>query len=211
MGTLTQTDVGEKVKAMNAVYQPDGRCSSVADRPHMQALIERLRNYTDQVQSEADRLGLVDDENVAQWALDMAHWRERLAGYQQALDVAVKTAGEASCEEIYGSVVGPLLDGNFAAAVNTSGIVNPEVPSPPDIATPYMLGNQVVTYREFQAQNFDALIGYFIDEAKNLAKKAGKIAKRSAPSVLAIGAGLALGALALGYLSGQVQKKVTRE
>lgn len=211
MGTLTTSDVGEKVRAMNALYQPDGRCSSVADRPHMQDLVDRLRNYTDQVQSEADRLGLVDDENVAQWATDLAHWRERLAGYQMALDDAEKTSGKASCEEIYGSVVGPLLDGNFADARNSSGILNPAVPTVPDIATPYMLGNQVVTYREFQAENFDALIGYFLEEAKRVGKRIKKAAKKAAPSVLQIGVGLALGALAVGYIAGEVKKKVKTE
>ena len=210
MGILTVQDVGEHVKAMNALYQPDGKCSAIADRPHMLDLVGQLRSYTDQVQEEADRLGLTDDTNVAQWALDLARWRERLAAYQSALDDATKVAGTTSCVEIYSTVVGPLLDGDFSGAISTAGIVNPAVPSVPDVATPYMLGNQVVTYREFQAENFEALIGYFIDEAKNLGRRVAKAAKKAAPSFLMIGAGLVLGAIAIGYVGGAVHKKVAK-
>lgn len=210
MATLTTKDVGALVKKMNALYQPKGKCSPIADRPHMQAVVNKLYSYTTQVQDEADRLGLVDDEYVAQWASDMAHWRERLASYQAAINHATQPAGRVSCEELYGTVVGPLLDGNFTKATVTAGIMSPAVRSIPDVATPYMLGNQVIIYREFQADNFAAFIRFFIDEAKALGKKIAKAAKSAAPSVLAIGAGLALGALAVTYVASEVNKKVTK-
>lgn len=212
MGILTTKDVGALVKKANKLYQPKGKCSRLADRPHMQLLVTRLRSYTEQVQAEADRLGLVEDENVAQWATDMAYWRQRLAAYQEALDAAVKPSGRPSCEEIYDTVVGPLLNGNFtkASADGTAGIVNPAVRTVPDVAVAYMLGNQVVVYREFQAENFAALMGYFIESAKELGKKVAKAAKSAAPSVLAIGVGLALGAVALNHVAGTVKKRVAR-
>lgn len=208
MGVLTASDVAKHVKAMNNLYQPDGRCSAIADRPHMRALVARLSDYTDQVEEEANRLGLVDDLNVAQWAIDLASWRERLASYQQSLEEETGTTGHASCEELYDTVVGPLLDGNYAKAPVTSGIMNPAVRSVPDVATPYMLGNQVVTYREFQAQNFEALIGYFVDEARALRERVVSATKSAAPSILAIGVGLALGAAALVYLGKNMNRRV---
>jgi hypothetical protein len=206
MPQLKPQDVGEILKRMNALYQPEGRCSKVADKPHLQDLANRLRSYTDQVQAEADRQGLGDDANVAQWATDMQSWRVRLASYQQALDEATQPRGMPSCEELYPTVVGPLLDGVFSGAKSTEGILNPAVATVPDISTPYMLGNQVLVYRDFQADNFKALVDYFVDEAKRVGKKIAKTAKRSAPSVLMVGLGVALGAAGIGYLVSEAKK-----
>ncbi len=210
MAKLTQQDVGDILKRMNALYQPEGRCSTVADKPHLQDLVNRLRSYTDQVQGEADRQGLSEDSNVAQWATDMQSWRVRLASYQQALDEAVQPKGMASCEELYPTVVGPLLDGVFAGAKSTEGIVNPAVATVPDISTPYMLGNQVLVYQEFQADNFRALVDYFVEEAKNVGRKIRKAAKKAAPSVMMIGIGIALGAAGIGYLASEAKKGLNK-
>lgn len=210
MGTLKATDVGNLVSKMNLLYQPSGKCSPITDKPHMQDLVDLLRGYSDQVQGEADENGLSEDMNVAQWATDMASWRDRLGGYQAALDAATHESGMLSCEELYPTVVGPILDGKFAGALSTAGISNPAVVTVPDIAAPYMLGNQVLVYGEFQAQNFEALINYFIDEAKSVAKKVGKAAKMAAPSLLKIGVGLVLGVGAVSYALGSAKKGMAK-
>lgn len=218
MGTLTSTDVGALVRKMNKVFQPAGKCSAVADAPHMQELIDKLRDYTNQVQEEADSNGyawisssiftpaLTDSENMGQWITDMANWRERLSGYQAALEQAEVTDGVDSCREIYGTVVGPLLDGVFSDALSTAGIVNPAVPSVPDVAYPYMLGNQVAVWQEFQKQNFAALIGYFVEEGKRVMKTIARGVKRGAPSALMVGAGVGLAAIGIGWAIGQAKK-----
>ncbi len=210
MAQLTTTDVGENMKRLNALYQPEGRCSKVADKPHMQDLVNRLRSYTDQVQAEADRQGLSGDANVAQWATDMQAWRVRLASYQQALDEATVRSGIKSCEEIYPTVVGPLLDGVFVGAKSTEGIMNPAVATVQDVSMPYMLGNQVLVYQDFQSDNFRALVDYFVEEAKRVGKKVAKAAKKAAPNVLMIGLGVAVGAAGVGYLIGEVKRGMSK-
>lgn len=214
---LTMTDVGNLVRKMNKVYQPKGKCSVVADRNHMQDLVDKLRSYTDQVQEEADSNGyawisssiftpaLSDAENMGQWITDMANWRERLAGYQSALDSAQYDEGIKSCDEIYGTVIGPLLDGNYSDAISTAGIVNPNVPTVNDVAFPYMLGNQVAVWQEFQRKNFEALINSFVEEGRRFGRKVARAGRRAAPSILAVGAGVAIGALAVGWAAGQIK------
>ena len=211
MPELTIADVGDLVKHLNKLYQPKGGCSALADKTGMQLLVMRLRNYTDQVQEEAEEAGLSDETNVAQWAIDMANWRQRLAGYHTAIDEAVEDPGIASCEELYPTVVGPLLDGVFAGAKSTAGIADPSTPTVNDVATPYMLGNQVVVYREFQRQRFQALIDYFVDEAKALAKKVARAARKAAPNILMIGFGVGLAALGISWAIKETSKGVTRK
>lgn len=206
MGVLTTTNVGKLVADLNKLYQPKGKCSLVTNGATMQLLVNRLETYTRQVQDEATLQGLQFDTNVAQWATDMANWRQRLGAYQQELIDTKKPDGVATCTELYDGLVGPLLDGNFASAKSTAGIANPAVPTVPDVATPYMLGNQVIVYREFQAENFAALIEYMKNEAKALAKAAGRVARRAAPNILMIGVGVAIAALAIGRASEQIGK-----
>lgn len=197
MGALTQTDIGAQVKKMNALFQPDGKCSALADKKSMLWLVERLRVQTNLTQEAADREGMAEDVNQVQWALDMAHWRERLAGYDEALAEASVPSGIASCEELYPTVVGPLLDGRFEGALNTSGIMDPSVHSFPDLSFPFMLGNMVLVYEEFQSQWFSALLKAFYDSAVSLKREAERTLKAAAPNVLAIGIGIGIGAWGL--------------
>lgn len=218
MAILTMTDVGNLVKKMNKTYQPAGKCSAAADLPHMQLLVDKLRSYTDQVQEEAESNGYAwisssiftpaatDSENMGQWITDMANWRERLAGYQSALDQATILDGIDSCRELYPTVIGPLLDGNYSDALSTAGIVNPAVPTVNDVAYPYMLGNQIAVWQEFQKKNFAALVGYMIDEGKRVARAAGRAVRKGAPSALMIGAGIAVAAVGVGWAAGELKK-----
>ncbi len=211
MPTLAQTDVGAVVRSMNDLYQPDGRCSKIADRSMMQLLINSLRGYTDVVEAKAVSEGLTTDTVQAQWMKDMANWRLRLASYQAGVSASVSPALTlASCEEIYPTVVGPLLDGVYSGSPVTDGIVNPAKPTVPDVAMPYMLGNQVIVYGEFQSQNFGALVGYFTEEGERVMASLGGAAKRAlkvaAPSVLMIGIGIAIAAVAVTYMKKELMK-----
>lgn len=221
-GELTTVDIGKLVKKMNKVYQPAGRCAELTDKPHMQLLINRLRSYTNQVQEEADSNGyawvssslftpaLTEGATMGQWISDMANWRERLAGYQAALDSADVEYGLESCRELYGPVVGPLMSGNYSDATVTSGIVNPRVPSVPDVAMPYTLGNQVKVWQDFQRQNFEALINIIIDEGRRLGRKVARAARRAAPSIGIIGVGVAVAAVGIGWAAGEIKKNATK-
>lgn len=170
---LTQTDVGRLTKELNQVYQPGGAgtCSGAADKKHMLALVDKLDKYTDEVIAAAEKEGLTEDENAAQWGGDMGNWVARLTAMRNVLDdPSIPMTGADSCKAIYDDVVGPLLDGNHSKAGETAGIVNPEVKTYPDLATPYILGNGVLEFRKFQKERFKALIGYMLEEAKKVVK-----------------------------------------
>jgi hypothetical protein len=171
---LSLTDVGKLTKDLNAVYQPggSGTCSGAADKKHMLLLVQKLDVYTEEVAAAAEKEGLTEDENVAQWGKDMGDWIARLTAMKNVLDdPSIPMTGTESCKAIYDDVVGPLLDGDHRKAEETAGIVNPAVVKYPDLATPYILGNGVLEYRKFQKERFKALIGYLLEEAKNLGKR----------------------------------------
>ncbi len=144
--TITNQEIDDVVKEAGARFLHQPTCR--ANKPNMLELVETLEAYTDEVQDEADRQGLTEDQNMVQWANDMNNWRMRLAGYYDALSRAQYESGVESCEELRATVNEPLLVGWYEPG--TPGIVNPNVQTVADVAMPYMLGNQVVVYREHQ-------------------------------------------------------------
>jgi hypothetical protein len=195
MAQLTTTDVGREVAKANDFYQPkDGRC--VATPAQLRALLDRLEQRTSEVQEAADDEGIVSDTNVAQWASDMAAWQTRLQRYQDVLDGIPKSDWEsdAGCHAAYKYVTAPLLDGIYyerlpGIVLNSeelariaSGVDHPALdvttpghpgghsnPKPPDVATPFMLGNQVVTYGQWQDEMWRLFWEDVVANAKKLA------------------------------------------
>jgi hypothetical protein len=112
MAQLTKNDIDTLMKQMNVRYQPySGEC--VATPAAMDLLLQRLRAYTTEVQKAAEREGLDEDENVQQWALDMAAWQQRLGHYQAELNSVPESEWytKKGCEAIYTEVTAPLMDG----------------------------------------------------------------------------------------------------
>jgi hypothetical protein len=154
MTQISNQDIAKVVREAGARYIGHPTC--VANKRNMLELVQTLDAYTDEVQNAADDYGLTGDENMAQWAKDMNNWRLRLAGYVQALQRARYEDGPESCEELRATVNEPLLVGWFEPG--TPGIVNPDVQTIADVATPYMLGNQVLVYRDHQRERLDLLL-----------------------------------------------------
>ena len=205
MSVLTQVDAAALVKEMNSRYQPPGRC--VATPLQMNLLLKKLSEYTTEVQKAANREGLDDDSKVPQWAADMASWQQRLAHYQLMLNQVPRTQWSSTkgCEDIYTTVTAPLLDGIYYEVL--PGIVlteqekaqmlagtghgtfgqdtphkHPEGhsnPKPPDVMTPFSLGNQVLVYQQHQkerAQQFWADLKKAANALVQAAREGGKIA-----------------------------------
>lgn len=131
MTALTITDVGHLVRELNTSLQPPGKCAATPAR--VKQLLERLQDYTDEVQWARNKyraLGIASiafgpagiaasellgggDVDVAQWRHDMATWQFRLADYQRAMDnvPAEQMNTLEGCRSIYTTVTAPLLDG----------------------------------------------------------------------------------------------------
>lgn len=208
MAVLTMTDVSAVMAEMNARYQPDdGRC--VATPAQMNLLLNRLDAYTKEVQQQAKKEGLDDDSNVTQWALDMGAWQQRMQHYRSELEQIPKDKWQSpeSCEAIYMNVTAPLLDGFYyevlpgivyapdekAAVLAGAGhgtfkgfkdIARPHPaghsnPKPPDVATPFSLGNQVLVYQQHQKERWDKFWEDLWSSAEALAKRTGKALKEA--------------------------------
>lgn len=152
--TITNQDIDQIVKEAGQRFLHQERC--VANKPNMTELVDRLEEYTEEVATAAETYGLTTDANVAQWNKDYNNWLLRLARYRRALKEARYEGGAESCEELRASVNEPLLVGWYEPG--TPGIVNPEVQTVADVATPYMLGNQVIVYRQHQEERIKMLI-----------------------------------------------------
>lgn len=114
MAVLTETNMDTLMKQMNTLYQPySGECK--ATPAAMNLLLQRIREYTTEVQKQAQKEGIDEDENTQQWALDMAAWQQRLGHYQAELDKVPEEEWHtvAGCEAIYPEVTAPLLDGTW--------------------------------------------------------------------------------------------------
>lgn len=152
--TITNQKIDEVVKEAGARYIGQPQCA--ANKPNMLELVQTLEAYTDEVQDAADTYGLTDDQYMQQWANDMNNWRLRLAGYYDALSKARYESGPESCEELRSTVNEPLLVGWYEPG--TPGIVNPDRQTVADVATPFMLGNQVIVYRQHQQWRLERLL-----------------------------------------------------
>lgn len=154
MSEISNQEIDDVVKEAGARFIRQPGC--MANKPNMLELVQTLEQYTDEVQEAADSYGLSDDEYVPQWAKDMNNWRLRLAGYYDALGKATYEAGPESCEELRATVNEPLLVGWYLPG--TPGIVNPDVQTVADVATAYMLGNQVIVYRDHQRERLQKFL-----------------------------------------------------
>ncbi len=209
MAALTQTDIDILVQKMNDRYQPKtGVC--VATPAQMDNLLKRLNAYTKQVQDAAEDEGLDKDTNVAQWALDMASWQQRIAHYKQELLLIPKSDWdtETGCEAIYETVTSPLLDGVYYEVL--PGIVlSPQEkvdilaggqsnPKPNDVISPFTLGNQVLVYKQHQKERADQFWKDLEASAKRLKKAIAEAGKLALPwGILLLGAAAVV---AVGYL-----------
>lgn len=154
MTTITNQKVDEVVKEAGARFIGQPQCA--ANKPNMLELVQTLEAYTDEVQAAADTYGLTDNQYMQQWGNDMNNWRLRLARYYDALAKAKYESGAPSCEELRGTVNEPLLVGWYLPG--TPGIVNPDLQTVADVSTPFMLGNQVIVYRQHQQWRLERLI-----------------------------------------------------
>jgi hypothetical protein len=201
MATLTETEVGKEVARANEIFQPkDGSCAATPRA--MQMLLERLQTYTEEVQAEADSNGIDSDKNVAQWAKDMSNWQRRLGDYQQIVEAVPEEQQDTAegCMAIYTTVTAPLLDGIFytqapGIVLNQeevdrirSGAGHPGTDvttraheaghsnaKPPDVATPFSLGNQVLVYKEWQAERWRLFWDDLIKSAEDVFGGLGSI------------------------------------
>lgn len=199
MAELTMQDVGAIVKRLSDAFINHGKKGvCVADKKNMTRMVQNLSDYTDEVQRTAEEgagglagmfLDAFGGGTPGQWTLDMARWRERLAGYQSALEAAKHRTGPESCKELVPGVIEPLLLGWYQEG--TPGILNPKVQTVPDVATPYMLGNQILTLHEFAKDNFDRFVSDMIKNAKRLVKTGIGVGKWVAG--IAIVGGIAFG------------------
>lgn len=180
MAQLTKTALDVLIKDMNQLYQPkSGAC--VATPRNVQTLLDELEAYTQEVQEAANDTKIVSNtpQGVFQWSQDMATWQTRLGRYQKALDAVPKAQFDTpeGCKAIYQDVTAPLLDGIYyeilpginlgdeekSAILAGEGHPAEDVPTPghppghskprpPDVGTPFTLGNQVLVYRDHQKE-----------------------------------------------------------
>lgn len=137
MAALTNQNVSDLMRELNAEYQPKGKCAATPRK--MRALLERLQEYTDEVQWARNKyraLGIAGiafgpagiavsellgggDVSVAQWRRDMTNWQYRLAEYLRVLDMIDPAQLDTAegCSEIYPLVTAPLLDGIWYQAM----------------------------------------------------------------------------------------------
>ncbi len=240
MPQITQKDVGDIVKKMNAMYQPpDGRCAATPKQ--MDFLVRKLEKYTEKVQKQRygwdPDLGWINRIDISwgsasHWANDMAHWQERLARYRDVLDDVPKSEWNTAsgCKAIYTLVTAPLLDGIFyeelpglnlndtekarmasgsghppAGILDTATVRHPgghSNPKPPDVATPYSLGNGILIFQEFQRKNLEQL---WEDIKKNFERILKLVPKVAFPI-----AGVLLGMAAIGLVGYGIYKSEQR-
>lgn len=228
MGQLTKTDLDVLIKEMNQRYQPEGKC--LATPAQMNLMLKKLEAYTEEVQEMAADQGIDDDANVQQWALDMAAWQQRMAHYKAELAEVPKNewSTKKGCDAIYQNVTAPLLDGIWyeilpgivlsqAEKTNiVSGTGHPITdikrphpeghsnPKPPDVGTPFTLGNQVLVYQEHQKERARLFWEDLKASARRLAEAAKKAGKVALPwGVLLLGTAAVVG---VGYLIVKAQK-----
>lgn len=154
MTILTHQQIDKIVKEAGSRFLHQQTC--VANKPNMLELVDRLDEYTDEVAEKADEFGLTTDTSMQQWNQDYNNLLLRLADYRRALNAAKHDSGKESCEELRASVNEPLLVGWYQDG--TPGIVNPKLQTVADVATPYILGNQVLVYQEHQQERLERLI-----------------------------------------------------
>lgn len=201
MATLpvTLTDVGALVAEKNKLYQPEGPRipgdPRYQDKPsnatptNLKMLLDQLDAYTKAVQEAAEKEGMTNDSVVQQWQNDMANWQFRLAHYYQALAMAPAAERDtlAGADAVYFTVTSPLLDGvwyEIAPGINYSppekermakgGLEGFSERKANDLYFPFMLGNQVVVYREHQSEMWDKLWEDLAANAKRLGAPPGQ-------------------------------------
>ena len=181
MATLpvSPKDVGAIVRQKSQLYQPQGPRipgdPQTEGRPthatpaNLKALLDQLDAYTKAVQQAADQEGLTTDANVQQWAADMSNWQFRLAHYYEVLRTVPTEHADTleGADAVYFQTTAPLLDGVYYEVL--PGVVLSDVerqrvagggasnPKPPDVFTPFSLGNQVIEYREHQRERWEQL------------------------------------------------------
>jgi len=210
---LHRADVGDIVRTQSdrLLNKPGDTSMCKADVRTMRMLVKALAKYTDQVFEAAINsgwlgagAGITADDSYwtkpSQWALDFSRWQERLRAYEDAIGSAEIETGMQSCLSIFDAVTQPLLLGWYLPG--TPGIINPDRQTIPDIATPFMLGNQVFEYKDARLDRMKKLVDDVIAEAKKLIKKAVDAGTSTLPLIiggLAIGAGALLALRALPY------------
>lgn len=194
---LHRTNVGSIVRdASSKLLGVDARGRCIATPERMRRLVDGLSEYTDEVVAKIwtsgvfDPLAIMDDDQLwpspSQWNLDLSRWLERLTAYKDALDDATKT-GQAGCNEIFDAVTQPLLVGWYQPG--TPGIINTNVQTVPDIATPFLLGNQLIEFRDWELERLRLLVKDIVANAKKLVRK---VKDRFKFGAILVGGGLAI-------------------
>lgn len=207
---LHRANVGAIVRQQSdrLLNKPGDTSQCKADVRTMRVLVRKLSEYTDDVFAAAIRSGWFGGEILregywgtpTQWSLDFSRWQERLRGYEEALEDAEPETGMESCLAIFDRVTQPLLLGWYMPG--TPGIINPDRQTIPDVATPFMLGNQVFASEDARMDRMKKLIDDVIAEAKRLLKRVVDTGKSTLPLILgglAVGAGALLAYRAMPY------------
>jgi hypothetical protein len=172
-----------------------------------------------------------------QWAKDMANWQKRLAHYRSILDDVPSADWDtvAGCKAIYTLVTAPLLDGIYYEHLPgitlsptelermKSGIGHPSEDvttpghvgghsnaKPPDVATPYWLGNGILVFQEHQRENLEKLWEDIKENFRNILKKVGKLPKVAFPVVELLLGLAAIGGIGYGLYKLEQSKKPER-
>lgn len=236
LNAVTQTDIAQLVADKNAIFQPEGPRipgdPRYQDRPTnatpraMKLLLDELKTYTEEVRREAQRSGLDQDGNVAQWDADMTAWQQRLNHYYEVLRRVDPAQADTlqGADEIYFAVTSPLLDGVYYEVLPGTNLSTAEKermkqgppagfsnPKPNDIYMPFSLGNQVLEYKEHQRERWDQLWKDVGDGLANIPKAVQQAGWAVAPWLIGIGVAVASGAVAGGIIYGIIKWREAEE
>lgn len=140
------------------------------------------------------------DNEAPAWA----KWHDRLARYRTALELE-RGAMDKPSERLWRSVTAPLLQGIYPADFGALGIVNPLVPSKPDVATvpttAFMVALQTDEVGPLQSWllSWRESIGTWLYEAREaITSVFSALAEGAQEGARKIGRGVVMGALVLG-------------
>jgi hypothetical protein len=150
-------DVGAKVAELHALYL--GTEPNRATPANMAVLLESLRKLTRTIGVETLRFGWIRDADEQRATRDLLAWEERLDAYEDAVDDA--KPGDRT--EIQWSVTAPLLLGLYG------GPESQEQQRTADVATPFIVANQVALTQEVQ----DELWADFVGDLEKRATRTG--------------------------------------
>lgn len=142
-------DVGAKVKEISDEFLAPPSPNR-ATPENLLVLVRGLEAYTESLRREAAEVASwVPGADEQQWTWAMYQWRTRLASYR----VALEGASPRDRKAVLWTVTAPLLLGYY------NGEKGDKPQQVADVATPFSLQNQLEVREQFEAENWNRLIG----------------------------------------------------